>query len=506
MTRDPATSSVDMRESAMKNEKKKKTMGGILRRFARDTKGNIAITYALALIPMIGVAGFGVDGSRTLLTKFELQAALDAAALAVGSTRDQSVDLEQRLEDFTRENYNASNTTAPVVVLPPDPTGKFTVTASTKVNTFFMNALGVKTVDVSVNTTINSETNGMMLSMVLDNTGSMSGGGKIASLRSATETMINILYGVPKGTPAASVPDNPLIKVSLVPYVTAVNLGDEVLTFASNGDKKQYNKGKWKGCVMEAANDRIYFPPLTGDPEDASSYNETDDNSLTKIMADKDQTTDQVWDRYKVPNNVNKDDNRGCPTPITPLTSDYKKLIDTTKTNTSTGMKTWSWGTITDIGIAWGLRTLMPTAPFTEANEAKDPNNGMSIWDSPNYQKAILIMTDGQSVYNPWSMWNGYGQYKGPTYNAHFGNSTNSWQVPGKIDDRIGVLCHKAKSAGILVFTVTFGSGASSNYIKNIYRDCATQPTYYFHAPGAGDLETAFSAIGSQLSKLRIDG
>jgi hypothetical protein len=38
-----------------------------------------------------------------------------------------------------------------------------------------------------------------------------------------------------------------------------------------------------------------------------------------------------------------------------------------------------------------------------------------------------------------------------------------------------------------------------------LYRTCASGPGYYFHAPSAADLRTAFREIGSQLSNLLLE-
>lgn len=54
-------------------------------RFRRDRGGNVAVIFALSLIPMIGIIGIGVDYGRLLATKAQLDAAADAAALAAAT-------------------------------------------------------------------------------------------------------------------------------------------------------------------------------------------------------------------------------------------------------------------------------------------------------------------------------------------------------------------------------------------------------------------------------------
>lgn len=52
---------------------------------ARD--GNVAITFALATIPMIGFVGAAVDYSRANAVKASMQAALDSGASGVPGAR-----------------------------------------------------------------------------------------------------------------------------------------------------------------------------------------------------------------------------------------------------------------------------------------------------------------------------------------------------------------------------------------------------------------------------------
>ena len=53
-----------------------------LREFSRDRRGNVAAVFALAAIPVVGVAGIAVDYSRAFRVQADLQYSVDAAALA----------------------------------------------------------------------------------------------------------------------------------------------------------------------------------------------------------------------------------------------------------------------------------------------------------------------------------------------------------------------------------------------------------------------------------------
>ena len=53
-----------------------------LRRFAGDRKGNVAIIFALTLMPIALLTGMGIDYTSAASKKAMLDAAADAAALA----------------------------------------------------------------------------------------------------------------------------------------------------------------------------------------------------------------------------------------------------------------------------------------------------------------------------------------------------------------------------------------------------------------------------------------
>lgn len=57
-------------------------MRDLVRRFVGDRKGNVAMTFAVSLIPIIFLAGMGLDFSSAVQKRARLNAAADAAALA----------------------------------------------------------------------------------------------------------------------------------------------------------------------------------------------------------------------------------------------------------------------------------------------------------------------------------------------------------------------------------------------------------------------------------------
>ena len=58
-----------------------KRFGNLARRFNKDHRGNMAVTFALTLIPVMGAVGAAVDYSHANSVKTALQAAADSTAL-----------------------------------------------------------------------------------------------------------------------------------------------------------------------------------------------------------------------------------------------------------------------------------------------------------------------------------------------------------------------------------------------------------------------------------------
>ena len=65
--------------------------------FCRSSGGNVAVIFALTLVPMVGMMGLGIDVARTLSARTSLQAAADSAALAAATETEASIQAGQSL-------------------------------------------------------------------------------------------------------------------------------------------------------------------------------------------------------------------------------------------------------------------------------------------------------------------------------------------------------------------------------------------------------------------------
>jgi Flp pilus assembly protein TadG len=76
-----------------------------MKNFIADRKGAFAIQFALMVVPLTVCTGLAVDGGRAFLARYELEEALDAAALAVGSTLDETADLDAIAAAWVDKNF-----------------------------------------------------------------------------------------------------------------------------------------------------------------------------------------------------------------------------------------------------------------------------------------------------------------------------------------------------------------------------------------------------------------
>ncbi|MGB3627229.1 MAG: pilus assembly protein TadG-related protein [Henriciella sp.] len=492
------------------------------------------MNFALMVIPLFACVGLAVDGSRMYLARYNFQGALDTAALAVGTTYGTSQELNDMAQRYVDRNFGMPGVTVESVTVKSTKEKVF-VTGSIKMNTYFIQIVADDEVTISAETDVKRAGGGLMVSLVLDNTGSMwgslDGTSRIEALRAASVSLTTSLFQSENAEEE--------VRVAVVPYAAMVNPGDIAPNIVSpldpsfRLDDPQHRTGvppaflqqfvydpsdktQWKGCVFErwGSNSIADTPPGPGKmwaPMLWPIYNDNQfevyDSGYNRGQI-KPNTVDPGGDKNS---NSFTGPNVGCPTPILPLTG-AKKDIDKALSD----MTAWNrGGTLTDIGLAWGIRTLTPGVPFDESDKIVDSKTGDTIWDSPRWRRAIVIMTDGDnSIYNAGNQGSrvksgkeksdmtGYGRLGEAQMNALFGSS-NKGNVANKIDDRVGTLCDEAKALDIVVYTVVFSKSADSA-TRAIFQNCATDKGKYWYAPSADALDDAFGSIGSDLNKLRI--
>ena len=168
-------------------------------RFRNSAAGNVAMMYALCLVPMVAAVGAGIDMTQALVVRMRLGEALDAAGLAVGGTLGMTqAQMTAKAQQFFYANYpdpELGTVTSLTVTTGGVNNSQVTVAGTARVDTAFMRLFGVNYLDVGVNVQVTRESKGVELALVLDNTGSMASSGKLTALKSASNTLIDTLFG-----------------------------------------------------------------------------------------------------------------------------------------------------------------------------------------------------------------------------------------------------------------------------------------------------------------------
>jgi len=459
--------------------------------------------FAFALLPVMAATGAAVDGTRMFLVRDSVQRAVDAAGLAAGHT----LEVDSMATD-ARSFFDANFTNVEDVATLQDFTmttnadsSVIDVAATVTVNTTFMRLFGFNEVSFTQRAQITRETRGMELTLVMDNTGSMRSGGKIGAARDAARILVESVYG--------DEDINPNLWVSLVPYTATVNIGanhtewltlDGQNSIAPGGD---YTPTNWIGCVqaraggLDETDDTPAFAPFT-----PYFYADNVDNDW--ILTDGGgAVTGFDLDESNGAQNNGRGPNLGCGPAITPLIASKTAILAAIDI-----MQPWHrGGTTGNLGLVWGWRALSPDwRTFWEGTgSATLPLD----YDEPFMDKVVVIMTDGQNQFFDFTGHSPDGGI-GPDGSDHtsygrlgeFGFATlNDARV--EIDARFARTCEAMKAQGIIIYAITFGSTPSTS-TQNLFRNCASNDSFFFHAPSNDQLREDFATIGRQLSNLRI--
>jgi Flp pilus assembly protein TadG len=123
----------------------------LIAEFFRAKAGNVAVIFAVAVVPIIGAIGTAVDYSRASDVKSHLQAAIDAAVLA-GSTQPLAQQVSTANAVFNG-NYNGALGVTATTSFVQNSNGSLSGTASASVKASFLGVFGVSSLAVNATST-----------------------------------------------------------------------------------------------------------------------------------------------------------------------------------------------------------------------------------------------------------------------------------------------------------------------------------------------------------------
>lgn len=451
--------------------------------FRRSERGNVAITFAIAVLPILGCVGAAVDYSRVNSARTALQDALDAAVLMIAKddstgTLTQS-QLNAKAQAYVTALYGSHPevTTSNITVSYSGGNGTpstLLLNGAGSLSTQFASLLGFPSMTFNASSTATWGLTKLRVAMVLDNTGSMNDAGKLTALQGAANTLIDQL--------SASAQNPGDVYISVVPFAAVVNVGasnnaQPWLKWSgasdtwneNNGTCKNYswgynnawtqnqstcqyyggtwtasNHSKWTGCVMDR--DQSYDTTNTAPTSSATYFPTTE--------------------YYENGQYYCKPGNNPQLQPITPLSYNWTALKSSINAMQATG------GTNQAIGLAWGWMSLTQSSPLNAP--ALDPNY--------NYVQAIILLSDGLNTEDRW-----YGD-------------GSSWS--SQVDTRQQTLCDNIKAAGITIYAIQVNTDGEAQSAVMAY--CASDASKFFYLTSSSQVLSTFNTIGASLAQLRI--
>ncbi|MCK1733470.1 TadE/TadG family protein [Bradyrhizobium sp. 138] len=431
-------------------------------RFAAAEQGNIAMIFAITLVPVLSLVGAAVDYSRAVQARTSMQAALDSAALMLSKDLSSGTITTSQISTKAQAYFNALFTGTATL---PSVSVAATYTASTSIGstiqlsgtgtytTSFLKIAGFPTLGIGTTSTSAWGNVRMRVALVLDNTGSMAQDGKMPAMQTAAKNLVDQLSALAKNTGD--------VYISIVPFAKDVNVG------AGNYNKDWVDFSDW-----DAANGS--WTCASGNSNNCNNWKWTpaSHDTWTGCVVDRDQD-------YDTKNTTPTSGNVGtlfpaeqypyCNSgswsylqPIMPLSYDWSSLkgrIDAMKPTGNTNQ---------GIGLAWGWMTLSNGSPMNAP--AKDPNY--------TYKDAIVLLSDGLNTQNRW-----------------YSNAS-------QIDARQKKLCDNAKAENITIYTVQVNTG--SDPTSSVLQYCASSSDKFYLVTSASQTVSVFKDIGTSLSKLRV--
>lgn len=450
------------------------------RRFSHDRSASVAIVFGIAILPLLGTIGAGLDYTRIVSYRSKLQQAVDSAALAGVIAQRDGKDATKVATSYMTEKFAEGIGTAKTTVTPDALNGKVTVVATVNVPTTILRVVLSSSTTISATATAAEAASGQASEVViaLDTTGSMTGT-KLTTAKDAAKSLVDTLFKQ-KGS-------DKNVKVGLVPFDTYVNVGTAYRGASWLTNTKDYSTPNPSACWDTYPNAKktgsVYNKRTCtndGVSYDCSGYDDTWNYGQAVQQCGPQGDSQYTWSGCVGSQNFPYDVgevattsnpvpgmyNTGCSMPLVRLTS-VPGQIQSQIAQLSAANETYIAPALT-----WSWRLLSPLGPFAGDAGAYGATN-----------KTIVLMTDGANT-------------RAPDYPGHSSGDVNL------ANQRLRQVCQNIKAKGITLYTIAFD--VTDSTIKNLLADCASGPPFYYDANTNAALTNAFTSIAGQLTAVRI--
>jgi Flp pilus assembly protein TadG len=445
---------------------------GLVKRWRAETGGNIAVIFALSIIPILSIVGVAVDTQMTLTQKNKVQAVIDSAviygarSMQAGASRD---DVTKEVNTYVKallKQQSSSLSCSGTALEYADDSQDLNATILCSQPTTLSNLFGQKKMDFRVRSGSTYGIGKVEVAFVFDVSGSMKDDGKMDDLKIAAQQAVDTLL---PATYDATKSDD--VRLAMTTYDTMVNAGGYFKAVTGKNKTRSYydsytetvctGKGKKKKCndvvvpisktiTNSCVKERVGAQAFTDEDPGPSAWIEPAEANWQYVK----KSGSWEW--------VEETCNSIAPLPLTDNKSDLKAYIKSLDDFGSTAGH---------IGLAWGWYLIDPKWSSIWPAASKP-----LAYDEPDAAKAIILMTDGE-------------------FNKEFASSQ------GTSFEQAKKLCDAAKKEHVVIYTVAFQAPADGQAILNY---CATSAAPAFSPENGQQLTDAYSMIAQSISDLRI--
>lgn len=489
-------------------------------RVLKDRRGVVGVYLAATMTAMVVVMVGALDLMRVSIIRTRAQSALDLAVLAAGRNlaagettwkADAVAYFNANMGDSNLGATITGPTASPVQVVNGANVVQFdaTVTVPLMVSAFTQSG----SMSFNLSTQARQRTNSNLeMVLAIDTSGSMAGN-KMTSAQSAARLAVATMLGSSTGG---------VSYMGLVPFNETVNVGNTGTTQAwldtSTAPQPPFSiTGEWQGCLMERLSGTPETYTLDDTPPSQSkfkAYGSSRASSGSGGWSKTEYVPKNDWDQQ--PSNWRGRPQAGCPASqalfLTASATDLTARINAMQAEGSTMIASglvWSWRMLSPAwrgASGWGSNTLPQNTSIT-------------------LNKVVVLLSDGDNAVWAGTGSNGYTYFLSP-----FGNAKKVPYTTGKkgvvtgdltgeknsianslVWNSLGVgdtgyvasICNQVKAAGIIIFTIPFGSEISSG-TGALLQSCASDSSKYLPAKTDGELQEAYKTVINTLSELTI--
>jgi Flp pilus assembly protein TadG len=487
-----------------------KSVKARLQAFRKDQAGSMVQLAGYSMIPIFLAGGVAIDTARVNYTQQKFATSLDAAALAAAAepAGKSTADLKILARKYVDQNFKDSDNLTITAFDLTTTTTKVIVTGTARVKTSFMlvantenfTLTNARYVDISLSSEVVKDGGSVEVSLVLDNTSSMSA--YMTDFKQAANDFIDTVVKPANGIYYS--------KVALIPYNRGVNVG----TRASE--------------ARGAASSQYTFSNIWDD-------NPTTLNISTCVSerTGSQKYTDASVSSYPVGKVYVNNNTGGNPC----ISAEVKGLSDN-KTDLKTVINSMVAGgsTAGQVGVAWGWYALSPNFGFFTGSSAP------AAYGTNKLRKVMVLMTDAEynsaycngvisgnattkttANYNPGStntlldlarclptndstVVNPLltGSDMPPGYTGNWNTVVSNQTKNSSVYQQSKALCTAMKAAGIEIYTIEFQLDSAIPRRLDLVSSCATDAAHRVTASDGASLKAAFNKIATTLGDMRV--